>query len=317
MTMLVAALATPLVHAQAYRLGQEDILEISFWQEPDLNTTVRVGLDGKITLDIVGQIDAAGKTTEELQSDIVRSISRLNKNISQAVVRVQEYHFHHVYVTGEVESPGKLTFEAIPDLWSIINEAGGVTDDADLSRVTIIRGDEAGRIDVVNVSQAISTGTLNALPKVRRKDTIELPRSPLGLPATELGALVERRNVVYVIGAVTTPGPIQFETNVDVLEAIAQAGGPSPNADLKKARVISKDGRFGQAIQIDLERYSKTGSPGRYIVRQEDTIVLPERHRGFFGANLGTMVTVLGAITSAILIYDRISSDDEPAAVAP
>jgi len=192
-------------HAQAeeYRIGPDDVLEINFWQAPTFNTTVRVNLEGKITLDIIGQIDAAGKTTQELQNDIVRQISRLNKDISQAVVRVVQYNYNYVYVTGQARNPGKLTFEQIPDLWEIINEAGGPTDVADLSRVTIVRGGEdAGKVEIVDVAKAISTGTLNKLPKVRRMDTIELPGTLGGIPSRDLGRSVEKKNVIYVVGAV-------------------------------------------------------------------------------------------------------------------
>src|SRR5574340_479189 len=85
-----------------YRIGQGDVLTISFWQDEKLNSTVRVGQDGRITLDIIGQIDAAGQTTEELQNEIVRLMSRLNKNISQTVVRVSEYNYNYVFITGQV-----------------------------------------------------------------------------------------------------------------------------------------------------------------------------------------------------------------------
>jgi polysaccharide export outer membrane protein len=296
---------------QAYRIGPEDQLEVNFWQDPGLNSLVRVSLDGKITLDIIGQIDAAAKTTEELQNDIVRMISRLNQNISQAVVRVTEYNFNHIYVTGEVNSPGKLAFEAIPDLWSIINEAGGITDQADLTRVTIIRGgDEAGVVEIANVSSAISNGTLDRLPKVRRQDTVELPRSLMGLPSSDLGRATEMRNVIYVVGAVTQPGAITFEENIDVMEAIALAGGPSANAELDKTKIITKDGYYAQSLQVNLEKYSMTGKPFRYKLRKEDTILIPERRTGGIGANITTIVGVLGAVTSAILIYERLNSDD-------
>ena len=203
-----------------------------------------------------------------------------------------------------------MTFESIPDLWSIINEAGGPTDVADLTRVTIVRGgDDAGKVEVVNVSQAIATGTLDRLPKIRRMDTIELPKTLLGLPSSDLARTSdERRNVVYVVGAVVRPGPISFEDGIDVLEAIALAGGPAPNADLKKARIVTKDGYYAQAMQFNLDKYARTGQPSRYIVRKEDTIVLPQKSGGLFGASLGTTVAVLGAISSALLIYDRLAN---------
>ena len=96
------------------------------------------------------EFQAAGKTTIELQNDIVRQMSRLNTRVSQAVVRVIDYQYQYVFVKGQVLNPGKLTFEEIPDLWTIINEAGGITETGDLTRVTIIRGGtDAGKIEAV------------------------------------------------------------------------------------------------------------------------------------------------------------------------
>ena len=60
--VVVAALLSGLAFSQPeaaeYRIGSEDVLDVSFWQDPDLNVQVTVGLDGKITLDIIGQIEA-------------------------------------------------------------------------------------------------------------------------------------------------------------------------------------------------------------------------------------------------------------------
>ncbi len=76
------------VPAADYRIGPEDILGIRFWQDPTLDTEVRVRQDGKITLDIIGEVDVSGMTISELQMEIVDRMSRLNRRISQVVVQV-------------------------------------------------------------------------------------------------------------------------------------------------------------------------------------------------------------------------------------
>ena len=299
------------IAAQEYTIGPGDVLEISFWQDPTLNTEVRVNQDGTVTIDIVGEIEAAGKTTSELQADIVRQMSRLNQRISQAVVRVTEYNYRYVFVSGQVNDPGKKTFEELPDLWTIINESGGITQSGDLTRVTIIRGGEdAGEVEVVNVAEAIRTGNIDKLPKIRRGDTIEIPRSPVGLPSADLSQSRERKNIIYVTGAVGQPGPIEYQVNTDVLEAIAQAGGPTENADLRKTRVVSKDGYYGQSMQIDMEKYTSSGSPSRYVLNKEDVIVIPRKGGFFRDLNIGTVATIVGVISTSVLIYTQLNEDD-------
>ncbi len=306
-------IAVGIVGADSYRVGQGDVLDINFWQDPSLNSTVRVNQEGKITLDIVGDVEAAGKTTQELENDIVRRMSRLNKNISQAVVRVASYNYQHVFVSGQVNNPGKYTFEEIPDLWTILNEAGGLTETADLSRVTIIRGgEEAGKVEVVNVAEAIATGQLDQLPKIGREDTIEVPRTLAGLPSAELSGPIERKNVIYVVGAVTEPGPVKFEKDVDVLEAIALAGGFNGAADVKKAKVLAKDGYYAQSLHFDLEKYALSGAPARYIMNKEDIVVVPYQERSTW-EKIATILTPIGAaagvITSGVLIYNALNDE--------
>lgn len=302
--------------AYEYKIGADDVLEIRFWQDQGLNAAVRVGIDGKITLDIIGQIEAAGKTTEQLQNDIVRQISRLNTKISQAVVRVTAFNYQHIFIKGQINLSGKFSFEEIPNLWTIINEAGGITEFGDLSRVTIIRGgDESGKVEIVNVLLAIEKGELDKLPKIRRQDTIELPRTQIGLPADDIGDhAIGGKKVIFVIGAVNAPGPFKFEENLDILDVLNLAGGPTADADLKKTLLITKDGLYNQSIQIDLNKYSLQGTMPRYILKDEDTFIIPNKSSGFLGLNLGTIVPILGIITSGLLIYDQLKPSD---AVAP
>ena len=303
-----------LAFAEEYRIGAGDILEIRFWQDDGLNTDVRVNEDGKITIDIIGEIDVAGKTTNELQTDIITQMSRLNARVSQVVVRVTEFQYQHIFFKGQITTSGKHTFEKIPDLWTLINEAGGITEYGDLSRVTIIRGgDEAGKIEIVDVAKAIKEGKLDKLPKIKRQDTIEIPRNSANLPSGEIAQQIGMKKQYYVIGAVNTPGPQIFEENIDIMEALALAGGPTPEADLSKARIITKDGLYAQTFEVDLEKYSASGIPARYILKREDTFLLPNREGGggFLGLEIGEIAGILGVITSAILIYDQLSPSDQ------
>jgi protein involved in polysaccharide export with SLBB domain len=297
--------------AKAYQIGPEDVLSVTFWQDNSLDATVKVTQDGKISLDIIGEIEAMGLTTSELEKEIVRHMSRYNKAVSQAVVRVIEYGFQKVYISGQVLSPGKYTFEQIPDLWTLINEAGGISESGDLTRVVIIRGgDQVGEIEVVNVAKMVAEGRIDELPKVRAGDTVELSRTPAGLPARTIGEQPAARNIFYVTGAVRTPGAMTLEGNTDVLDAIALAGGPTENANMKHVKVVSKDGYGTQLVKLDLTKYGKTGISDRYMVRPEDNIIIPAKSGGILGmGSLTDFVTLLGGISTAVLIYSTLNSD--------
>ncbi len=313
---LASMMSWSLVIAQdgegAYVIGPEDVLEITFWQDPDLDAAVKVRQDGMISLDIIGEIRAAGKTTSELERTIVKQMSRYNKAISQAIVRVVEYGYNKVYISGAVLNPGKYTFEEIPNLFTIINEAGGITEFGDLSRVLIIRGgpDDSGQVEVVNVAEAIAEGRLNDLPKIRPGDAIEVSRAPAGLPARSLSVQPRAKNIFYVMGEVTTPGALTYEENLDLLDAIALAGGTTELADLEKVRVVSKQGRHAQVLRVDLDKYSKTGAPARYLIQPEDNIIVGRRSRGFLGiSSFADVVTILGALSTGVFIYTTLDGE--------
>ena len=304
-------LSLPETLAEAYRIGPEDVLEVKFWQDNSLDATVKVTQDGKISLDIIGEVEATGLTTTELEREIVRQMSRYNKAISQAVVRVITYGSQKVYISGQVLNPGKYTFEKIPDLWTLINEAGGVSESGDLTRVVIIRGGEqAGEVEVVNVARVVAEGKISELPKVYAGETIEVARTPAGLPARTIGDQPEAKNIFYVTGAVRNPGVMTLETNIDILDAIALVGGPADNADMRKVKVVSKDGYGTQLVMLDLTRYGKRGIPGRYFLRPEDNIIVPVKSGGLLGmGSLADFLTLLGGVSTAVLIYTSLSGE--------
>jgi len=72
---------------------------------------------------------------------------------------------------------------------------------------------------------------------------------------------------------VTIPGPQKYEDNLDIMDALALAGGPSPDADIKKAKIVTKDGYYAQSLHFNLEEYTKTGALPRYTMRREDTFM--------------------------------------------
>lgn len=317
--LLVASFAATPVYAQEYQIGAEDVLDVSFWQDPSLNAQVRVSQDGKVTLGVIGEIGAAGKTTTELQDEIVRLMSRLNKNISQAVVRIFTYNYNYVFVNGQVHTPGKRAFEKIPDIWTIINEAGGITETGDLSRVALIRGGgNSGRVETINVGRALAEGRVDRLPQLNRGDVIDIPASPGNITGAGMGPQIEQKNLFYVYGAVNDPGPITYQENTDFSDILALAGGPTLNADLTRVKILTKDKYYSQSYQFNLESYAETGKPARYIVRKEDTYIVPERRTGFFGTglNVGTVAAAVGVITSIYLLYDRLTQQDQVASTA-
>ena len=303
--------------SQDYRIGTEDLLSISFWQQPDLNSTLKVRQDGKISLPVIGEITVAGLTAAELSKKIVEKISFYNKSISQATVVIVEFNSQKVFVQGQVNRPGKYSFESIPNLWEVITEAGGPAEGADLSAVKIIRGgDEAGKTLRVNLALALEKGDFTKLPKLKLGDTVEIPRSILSF-GTERGSPAPSftgRNVYYIYGQVTRPGVFPLEAEVDLLDAIVLAGGPTPNANMKKVKVLIKGATYSSVVEINLEDFSSKGKPSRLLIHPEDTIVIPGKGGGFFSRvwNFSRdLIPLSTAIISLYLLVDRLNQGDQ------
>jgi len=296
--------------SQEYKIGPEDLLNISFWQQPDLNSVVKVRQDGKISLPVIGEIMVVGLTPAELSKKIVEKISFYNKSISQATVVITEYNSQKVFVQGQVNRPGKYSFESIPNLWEAIREAGGPAEGADLSAVKIIRGgEESGKILRVNLAEMLEKGDLSKLPKLKVGDTIEIPRSILSFGVEGVAPSYTGRNIYYIYGQVQRPGVFPLESEIDLLDAIVLAGGPTQNADLKKVKVLIKGSVYSSVVEVNLDNFGSKGRPSRLQIHPEDTIVIPDKRRGFLARiwNFGREIIPLStAIISLYLLVDRL-----------
>lgn len=291
-----------------YIIGPEDVLQITFWQDPTLNQQVMVRQDGKITLSIIGEIVASGLTSMELSEKIEKNVSLYNKKISQATVTVFRFNSQKVFLAGQVIKPGKMTFEVIPDLWTIIKEAGGATDQGDLTRVTIIRSKETGgEIIYVNVLEAVARGLVENLPKIKKGDTIEVPKVVGGVPGRQLTTdYSDRKNLYYVLGQVLSPGNKPYEGEIDILDAIGNAGGLTSLADGDNIRIISKNGDGTTVIKISLKEYQNNGMARRVKIKPEDTIVIGEKKRALISwGQIRDFATVAGTIVSFLYLIDR------------
>ena len=121
-----------------YVIGPEDILAIRVWKEPELTSGVQVRSDGKITMNLIGEIEAAGKTPEGLKQTIVSMLSEyINK--PEVTVSVQSVQSKKYYVTGEVNRTGSFQLIVpITVLQALIN-AGGFKEFANTKKINIMR----------------------------------------------------------------------------------------------------------------------------------------------------------------------------------
>jgi polysaccharide export outer membrane protein len=144
MTMLLLA---PLARAQdtpatpapgAYRIGPEDVLAISVWQNAELSRTTPVRPDGKISVPLVNDVQAAGLTPMELRDAIIAKLRDFMPNTEVSVVVVEMNSFK-VSVIGEVRRPERYRLRGPATVLDVLAMAGGFQDWASREKIVVLR----------------------------------------------------------------------------------------------------------------------------------------------------------------------------------
>jgi polysaccharide export outer membrane protein len=128
----------------SYTVKPGDVLAISVWKEPDLQGPVLIRPDGQFSFPLAGQMDAHGKTVQDIQQMIT---DKLRKYISDPVVTVsiQEIKGNKIYVIGQVQKPGDFVVNPRVDVMQALSMAGGTTPFAALGDIMILRRSDTGQ----------------------------------------------------------------------------------------------------------------------------------------------------------------------------
>ncbi len=268
-------------NGEQYKIGREDVLEITVWQSLDLTKTVAVGSDGTIKYAFLGDIPVAGRTPQEVEKMLKEKLSQGYVKQPQVSVAVKEYNSKKILVFGEVVQPGLYKVKGKLPLLEMLFTVGGVKPDA--KRMTIIRparvsddanpsqrllssegvekSDEARAIEV-NLIALLAKGDLSQNIMIQPGDTIYVS-SGTG----------ER---YYVLGQVKKPGPYEWVQDITVLEAIKLADGPKEAAALNRITVRKRRGNEEEVIKLNIVDIMKGKKKDDVIIKPGDVIVVPE-----------------------------------------
>lgn len=257
-------------------MGRGDLLTIWVADSEELSDRpVRVDHNGSIRLPLVGQVEAAGLTTSQLEADLATRLSRYIKN-PQVTVGVQEYRSQPVSVLGAVHNPGVHQLEGRRTLIELLAMAGGATPQAGaVVRVTRemqwgplpvpgAKVDPSGRFSVAefNLSALLSGQTPESNVVVRPNDVIAVPQGQM----------------VYVVGEVPHAGGfvLKDRSTMPALQAVALAGGMLKTAAPGKAKVLRLDPASGERkeIAINLKRVLQ-GKTGDIELNTDDILFIP------------------------------------------
>jgi polysaccharide export outer membrane protein len=163
-------------HDASFVIGNDDLLAINVWKEPDISRSIPVRSDGKISLPLAGELQATGRTPLQLEEDIA---GKLRTYIAEpeVTVMVQEIHSEKFNILGQVMKPGSYSLELASTVLDAIAAAGGFRDFANQKHIYILRQNSSGgeaRI-AFNYKNVIKGKNSQQNIKLEPRDTIVVP----------------------------------------------------------------------------------------------------------------------------------------------
>jgi len=139
----------------AYKIGPQDLLKIDVWKEDQLTRTVPVRPDGKITLPLLNDVQAAGLAPMELASVISDQLKKYINN-PQVTVSVTEINSRRVYVTGEVSKAGAYPLFPRMTVLQALSSSGGFTQFARVKNIYVLRTENGKQVKMLfNYKEAV------------------------------------------------------------------------------------------------------------------------------------------------------------------
>jgi polysaccharide biosynthesis/export protein len=159
-------------------IGPDDVLSISFWRDKELSADVVVRPDGKISLPLINELQAAGLTPEQLRLAVTEAASKYVEDPTVSVV-VRTINSRKVYVVGQVNKPGIYPLAGPMSVVQLIALAGGLTEYADRENIVIVRAErrpDGEPLSVrVNYNDLMKRKNLKQNIDLKAGDTIMIP----------------------------------------------------------------------------------------------------------------------------------------------
>ncbi len=168
------AVAAPAVPAD-FVFGPDDVVSVLFWRDKDMSADVTVRPDGRISLPLINDIQAAGLTPEQLRRAITDASAKYLDDPTVTVI-VKAINSRRIFITGQVTKPGEYSLTGPTTVLQLIATAGGVLEYADASHIVVMRT-TGGRSEsfAFNYNDVIRRKNLHQNIELRPGDTVVVP----------------------------------------------------------------------------------------------------------------------------------------------
>lgn len=237
-----------------YRIGTEDLLDISVFEVPELSRTVRVSGAGEISLPLIGALKVAGLSPLGLERLLTDTLRQSYLKDPQVTVFLREFHSDPVSVVGAVKVPGLYHIQTRKNLLEVLAMAQGFSEGpARLpGRDILISRKSHHDSEASSGGEAASGPDASSPAKAETPEIVEVPIKQLlessdpkwNVPVYPGDVVkIAPAGTVYVAGDVTKPGgfPLTDFDNISVIQALSMAGGMLKTASRKESLIIRRD----------------------------------------------------------------------------
>jgi polysaccharide export outer membrane protein len=244
-------------------IGPRDRIEVHVAQDPTLNTSATVADDGRVALPLLGKIALAGLTPGQAETLIKGELESKYMNKADVTVQVVEYGNRPISVIGAVTHPGRINATANITLIQALTQAGGLGSGYGKA-LYVLRTGHNGLTEQIAVD--IEDLMVNGNPD------LNLPLAPNDV----VNVPVDTPIVIYILGEVMHPGPVQFRRSQTptLLQALASAGGATDRAS-RYAIIKRRVGNSEKSIKVNF-RAIAGGNKMDEELQDNDTIVVTE-----------------------------------------
>jgi polysaccharide export outer membrane protein len=248
-----------------YQIGAKDLLEISVFEVPELNITVRVSENGMVSLPLLGEVQAAGLNRADLEKKIAGMLEKNFLKNAQVTIFIKEFQSKKVSIMGAVKNPGMLDLIGRQSLLQVISMAGGLSEQAS-DTVVVFR--QFKNAPGLSLSIHLDELLLKANPKY---NIPVFPGDIINVPGSQFLD-------IYVFGQVKAPGAVRMKMGSDqvtLLRAIAQAGGFTDRARRGKVQITRTENGVEKKINVDVKDILGGGRKD-FPLQAFDVIFVPE-----------------------------------------
>ena len=281
-----------------FNFGQGDVLSVSVYDEPDLSMeSVPVRPDGRISLPLIGEVQASGRDADELVTEISTRLDEYVVDPKVSVIALEFNSFQYA-IDGEVVEPGVYPLDTNVSITKAIAMAGGLNKGqyrastielADLPHAYLVR---QGKVLPVDFVRLLREGDLRFDVQLQPGDYIRIPS---GLSKE-----------VYVLGEVREPMLFAFRENLPMSRVVAQAEGFTPDADLGRIHIIRGALHNPTVIVCDFRKVI-SGEARDVRLEPGDVVYVPETGLTSFARVMDKILPSVQSVWTGFLVHDQLN----------